>query len=180
MFTYCNNNPTNCTDPSGELSVTALKCIVSVVTSILCDIATQASIGEIIYNATVAGAASVWDPLGSFFAVIDAFKTVHEVIETTGDWGLGLFMGGLVIATSFCTGENIGKIPRVNNLDKAAEIFLDATVGLTASLVCAIGTYEYTDGYVPKTTNSGITNTTCSNRNLGPARNFYTQIMIIS
>lgn len=172
MFAYCCNNPTNYTDATGELSVSAVKCIISVVTSVACDIVGHASLGEIVVNATIAATSAVFKPLGTFITVVTAVKTAVVVTQTTGDLGFGLFMGGMVIGTSMCTGENLGKLPGVENFDDAAELFLDATVGFAANLICSKGTYDYTDGYVSRDLVSKDRKSTWINRTIHSNRNY--------
>ena len=153
MFVYCNNNPVNYDDQAGQSPATVIRCIISATSSVVCDLIAQKSVGEIFLNATVAVVGTIFAPLGALVTICNAVDTTVSVTQTTGDIFFGLFMGGLTIGASLCTGENIGKIPGVENFDEAAELFLDATLGLSANIILSKSSYDYTEGYTSNNSN---------------------------
>ena len=139
MFAYCRNNPVCYDDPTGEWSVLATKCVINIITSIVCDLINHESAGDIVVNAILAAAGTIIEPLGDFMTIVDIACSTVEVIQNTGDVFYGLFVGGLGVWASFATGETIAKLLKIENLDEAAELFVDVMVGFPANVTYAAG-----------------------------------------
>jgi hypothetical protein len=133
MFAYCGNNPVNMTDPTGELPTWIISGLIGAVTSVSCALISGER-GEDLLVAAIAGFVGSLPFIGTVLAVISAVEAFVEYSDITDNVFVGFLAGAMSLGTSLFTGDNISKLPGVNQLDEAAELLFDAVIGYGANI----------------------------------------------
>ena len=107
MFAYCNNNPVNSIDPTGNLPLWVISGIIGAVTNTTCAIITGERGWDLVWAAIKGFAAGANSTLAHLISAFDAIVTAGEYTLETGNAFFGVFAGLCSYGASLFTGKTL-------------------------------------------------------------------------
>ena len=136
MFAYCENDPINRSDPSGELADAVIGGLIGMTTNMITSYVAGNSLGEIIFDGAVGFATGLVNKNAitiSVNAVMSLCNGIKTVIKCNS-FGAGLAVFTLSFGASFVTGKNISNLFD-GGISVLSQYVTDLTLGLGANML---------------------------------------------